>query len=232
MSFFKSKSASKGESMPKRALIEHRPWLLASIIAAVAFYFLRDNPLGEVWLIMIKGLAVGCLAFYAIRRATGPDAAIIAAVMMFGALGDMGIEFDFGLGGGLFFIGHVLAIWLYLRNPREHRSPSQKALAVVLLLGTPAISWLLSHDWAVTLYGLALGGMASTAWMSHFPRYRVGIGAVLFVVSDWLIFSRMGPFDLGVLPHYLIWPLYFAGQFMIATGVVQTLRHELADEDD
>ena len=74
--------------------------------------------------------------------------------------------------------------------------------------------------------------MASTAWMSHFPRYRVGIGAVLFVVSDWLIFSRMGPFDLGVLPHYLIWPLYFAGQFMIATGVVQTLRHELADEDD
>ena len=59
-----------------------------------------------------------------------------------------------------------------------------------------------------------------------FPRYRVGLGAVLFVVSDWLIFSRMGPFDLGVLPDILIWPLYFAAQLMIATGVVQVLRGE------
>lgn len=218
--------------MPKRALIEHRPWLLASIIAAVAFYFLRDGSLADIWKASIKGLAVGCLAFYAIKRGAGANATLVALVMMFGALGDMAIEFDFGLGGALFLVGHLIAIWLYLRHPREHHSPSQMALAGLLLLGTPAISWLLSHDWAVTLYGLALGGMASTAWMSHFPRYRVGIGAVLFVVSDWLIFSRMGPFDLGVLPHYLIWPLYFAGQFMIATGVVQTLRHELADEDD
>jgi len=94
------------------------------------------------------------------------------------------------------------------------------------LLGTPLVSWLLSGDLMVGLYGLSLGGMAACAWMSRFPRYRVGIGAVLFVISDFLIFSRIGPFDLGDLPHYLIWPLYFAGQFMIATGVVQTLRGE------
>jgi hypothetical protein len=30
--------------MAKQALIEQRPWLLASITAAVAYYFLRDNP--------------------------------------------------------------------------------------------------------------------------------------------------------------------------------------------
>jgi uncharacterized membrane protein YhhN len=42
--------------------------------------------------------------------------------------------------------------------------------------------------------------MAAAAWSSRFPRYRVGAGAVLFVISDWLIFSRMGSFDLGVLP--------------------------------
>ena len=33
--------------MAKQALIEQRPWLLASIAAAGAFYFLRDNPVGE-----------------------------------------------------------------------------------------------------------------------------------------------------------------------------------------
>jgi hypothetical protein len=50
------------------------------------------------------------------------------------------------------------------------------------------------------------------------------LGAALFVVSDWLIFSRFGTFNLGVLPDILVWPLYYAGQVMIATGVVQTLR--------
>lgn len=212
--------------MPKRALIDHRPWLLASVIAAVAYYFLRDNPIGEIWLIALKGTGVACLAFYAMRRGAVSDGQILAAVMLFSALGDMGIEIDFTLGGGLFFVSHVLAIWLYLRNPRAKPVGSQKALGVALLLGTPFISWVLSQDLAVALYGLALGGMAACAWMSRFPRYRVGIGAVLFVISDFLIFSQMGTFDLGDLPRFLIWPLYFAGQFLIATGVVQTLRGE------
>ena len=212
--------------MPKRALIEHRPWLLASVIAAVTFYFLRDNPIGEVWLIAIKSAAVAALAGYSLQRGFGPDAQILAAVMMFSALGDIGIEFEFIVGGGLFFMAHVLAIWLYLRNPRANPVGTQKALAVALLFGTPLISYLLSQDATVALYGLSLGGMAACAWMSRFPRYRVGVGAVLFVVSDFLIFSRMGVVDLGDIPAYLIWPLYFAGQFMIATGVVQTLRGE------
>lgn len=218
--------------MPKRALIEHRPWLLASIIAAVAFYFLRDGTLADIWKAAIKGLAVGCLAFYAIKRGAGTNATLIALVMMFGALGDMAIEFDFGLGGALFLVGHLIAIWLYLRHPREHHLPSQMALAGLLLVLTPLVSWILSGDPLVTLYSAGLGAMAATAWISRFPRYRVGLGAVLFVFSDWLIFSRMGAIDLGDVPQYLIWPLYYAGQFLIATGVVQTLRHELSEEDD
>lgn len=218
--------------MPKRALVEHRPWLLLAISAALAFYFLRDSSIGEVWLITLKGAGVACLAIYALRRAVGPDASILAAVMMFSALGDVGIEFDLMLGGALFAVSHAFAIWLYRRNPREHHAPSQMMLAGTLLIGAPLISWLLSGDVMVTLYAVTLGAMAACAWISRFPRYRVGIGAVLFVISDWLIFSELGPLDLGVIPHYLIWPLYFAGQFMIATGVVQTLRHELAEEDD
>jgi uncharacterized membrane protein YhhN len=78
----------------------------------------------------------------------------------------------------------------------------------------------------VAVYAVFLGAMAASAWYSRFPRYRVGTGAVLFVVSDWLIFSRMGPVDLGPLPDLLIWPLYYVGQVMIATGVVQCLRGE------
>jgi uncharacterized membrane protein YhhN len=122
----------------------------------------------------------------------------------------------------------VLALTLYLQphNKRSSHTPSQKAAAVALLLLTPIVCLLLTRDLNVGLYGLALGGMAAAAWMSRFSRYHVGIGALFFVVSDLLIFARMGGAGLGDLPHWLIWPIYYVGQFLICTGVVQTLRRD------
>jgi hypothetical protein len=213
------------------ALANHRPWLLVGIIAAVAFYVLRDGALGGAWVTLIKGSAVGALAIYAIVRGRGGDAHIFAAALGLAALGDMAIEFSLVIGGAAFFCAHVAAMALFLRFPRAQTSPSQKTLAVMLLLGTPFVSWLLSNDPQIALYGLSLGGMAACAWMSRFTRYRVGAGAVLFVVSDWLIFSELGTIDLAPLPQLAIWPLYFLGQFLIATGVVQTLRHELDEAE-
>jgi uncharacterized membrane protein YhhN len=97
-------------------------------------------------------------------------------------------------------------------------------LASALLIGTPLISWLLSRDAGVTLYATGLGAMAATAWISRFPRYRLGLGAVLFVVSDLLIFSRMGPLGGSAIPALLIWPTYFTGQALIAMAGVKALR--------
>ena len=212
--------------MPKRALVEHRPWLLVSITAAIAYYFLQDSALGGVWLILLKGSAMAALAIYALRRSGHPDSRLLVAIMLFSSLGDMGIELSFQIGGLFFFIAHLVATSLYLKNGRHISTFSQKGLSVVLLLGTPAISYLLSDNWQVTLYALSLGAMAATAWMSRFPRYRVGIGAVLFVISDWLIFAQMDQLNGNPISEWLIWPCYFVGQFMIATGVVQTLRGE------
>ena len=105
---------------------------------------------------------------------------------------------------------------------------SQKLAAVVLLVATPIISFLLPADRAaavpVALYALALGGMAGMAWTSAFPRYRVGIGALLFVVSDLLIFAEMGPMADSPVPGLTIWPLYYFGQFLICTGAIMRLR--------
>ncbi|MFL0356555.1 lysoplasmalogenase family protein [Erythrobacter sp. GH1-10] len=212
--------------MPKRALIDQRPWLLASVAAAIAFYFLRDNPIGGLYLILLKGAGVGLLAVYAFYRTKGLDGALIVLVLSLASAADMALEIDFTIGGGLFLASHLVALGLYLRNRRESTSASQKLLALALAISAPAISWLLSGDPMIALYAVSLGAMAAAAWMSRFPRYRVGIGAVLFVVSDWLIFSAMGPLDLAPLPEILIWPLYYAGMLMIATGVVQTLRGE------
>ena len=214
--------------MPKRALIQHRPWLLVSLACALAFYFLWNNPIGGLWLILLKGGAVGFLAVYALARAPGVDGVILTAALALSSLADMVLELSLEVGGALFAASHLVAVVLYLRNRRESTVWSQRLLAIALLAGAPAISYLLSGQVQIAIYAVTLGLMAASAWVSRFPRYRVGIGAVLFVVSDWLIFSRMGPFDLAPFPDMLVWPLYYAGQLMIATGVVQTLRGETA----
>ncbi|MEP2736364.1 MAG: lysoplasmalogenase family protein [Erythrobacter sp.] len=212
--------------MAKSALVEHRPWLMAAVIAAIAFYGLKNGALGELFLIPIKGAACAFLALYALRRSKHSDAKLLAAFLGLSALGDMGVIYDLKLGGALFFAAHLAGLSLFLRNLRASTTPSQKALGVALLLGTPFISWLISGDWQIALYSLALGGMAASAWMSRFPRYRVGIGALLFVFSDWLIFAEMSILEASPIPDLAIWPLYFLAQFLIATGVVQTLRGE------
>ena len=218
--------------MPKRALIEHRPWLLVSLASALAFYFLRDNPLGGVWLILLKGGACAFLAIYAWQRHDSQDARLIALYLGLCAIADMALELWFEVGGAIFVAAHMAAIALFLRNRREHIGGSQKMAAAGLLILTPIIAYLLAGAFAVALYGLALGGMAASAWASRFPRYRVGTGAALFVVSDLLIFSRMGPLADSSLPDLLIWPIYYSAQFLIATGVIRTLRGELKASTD
>ena len=207
-----------------RTLAHERPWLLVALVGAVAYYFLSDNQIGGVYLILLKGVGVAALAIYCWRRAKGASGALIGSVMALSAIGDMGIELDFLIGGAAFFAAHVAAIALYLRHPRPDPVASQKLAGGALLLLTPIIAFLLTSDWTVAVYAVSLGGMAAAAWWSAFPRYRVGFGAVLFVISDLLIFARMGPLQLEGIADLLVWPIYFSGQFLIATGVVQTLR--------
>ena len=160
----------------------------------------------------------------AVLAAAGLDARLLALYLAISAVGDMALELYFTAGGAFFFAAHIVALSIFLRNRREHPTASQKAAGAGLLIGTPVIAWLLTMDAAIGLYGLALGGMAAGAWLSRFPRYRVGAGAVLFVISDFLIFARMGGQLDPVIADWLVWPIYFVGQLLICTGVIQSLR--------
>jgi len=213
--------------MPKRALAAKRPYLLTSIVAALTFYVLDGGPVGELWLALIKGAAIALLATYAWHRSHSKDVHLIAAVMAVAAIGDMVIEFYQVEGGAIFFLSHLVALGLYLQshNRRSHLTGSQKAAALVLLLFTPLVAYLLAREWLVALYALSLGAMAAAAWTSRFSRYHVGIGALLFVASDFLIFASIGG-SLQRTAALLVWPTYYVGQFLICTGVVQTLRRD------
>lgn len=214
--------------MPQRALIDKRPWLVASLIAGISFYFFRHSQVPGLYLMAWKGAGVALLAGYALSRHKGADGRQIAAVMAFGALGDVLIELVLEWGAIAFLIGHVIAIQLYWRHRREQLCATQVATAVTMLLLIPAISFFLPADRVaapgIALYALGLGAMTAAAWTSSFSRYRVGIGAVLFAVSDLLIFARLGPLARSPLPDLLISPLYYFGQFLICTGVIGELH--------
>lgn len=199
-------------------------WILLAAILAGSTYLIAvigqlDGQAAIVW----KGSGVALLALYAALRAENLDGWLLAAVMAFGAAGDVLLDaVSLAVGAGAFAAGHIIAIWLYLRNRRRSPTGSQQALAIVLALGTPIIAWSLTQAIDVSIYASILGLMAATAWLSRFPRYRVGLGAVLFVASDLLIFGRMGPLAEQAGVGVAIWSLYFCGQLLILLGATDT----------
>ncbi|MBU6393946.1 MAG: lysoplasmalogenase [Sphingomonadales bacterium] len=212
--------------MPQRALIEQRPWLLASLIAGISYWFVAGSAIPGLYLILWKGAGVGLLAVYAWRHHPVPDAHRIALVMACDALGDMILEVDFTFGAMAFLLGHLVAIALYLKHHRRVMNPAERLATAGLLLAIPIVSFALTRRPEVALYALGLGGMTAAAYASDFPRCRVALGATMFAVSDLLIFARMGPMAESAVPHLLVWPLYYFGQFLITVGVIGALRQK------
>ncbi|WP_374138769.1 lysoplasmalogenase family protein, partial [Sphingomonas sp.] len=126
-----------------------------------------------------------------------------------------------------FLAGHLVAIALYARNLRPLRWQADAPIAVGRLLIIPLLAFVFHADRAaapgIALYATGLGAMAAMAWLSSFPRNWVSFGALLFAVSDLLIFARLGPLAGSIIPDLLVWPLYFGGQAMIAWGVAAAL---------
>ena len=224
-----------------------------ALVAGASFMIAGHLHVEGAGVIAWKGAGVGLLAMWAAKRTRahhlGRDGWLITAVMTLGALGDILIDaVGMSAGGAAFAAGHVIAIGLYLLHRRNSLSTSQQMLgwlvipaAVSIAIGAlgPAGTVLerLGADMSarqhsdtllILIYVALVAAMASAAWTSRFSRYRTGMGAMLFLASDLLIFARMGVLADSPLPHLLIWPLYFAGQALIAWGVVTMLIRDKA----
>ena len=210
-------------------LAHKRPWLLASLVAGLTFpaTWLLLPFEGNIFAILWKMTAVGLLVPFALRRHHRGEFVMLAVVLAFYALGDGLIELSMIYGALAFAVGHIIAIWIYARHRRVGATFSQRLLAVTLFVLTPVIAFLLPGDIdtgiQVAGYSVILSAMAAMAWNSNFPRYRVGAGAVLFVISDLLIFARLGPLADVEFASIAIWFLYYFGVLLIATGIAQTL---------
>jgi uncharacterized membrane protein YhhN len=203
--------------------------LVGGLSYFVAVYMRLDGPAIWAW----KAAGVGLLAVWAAANARSRDGKLIAAVLAFGALGDWLLDAVGMLAGAAAFAtGHLIAIILYLRNRRPSLTSSQGLLAWALVPLALINAWGLTRGAEASLMGAAIaytGGvaiMAATAWISRFPRYRTGIGAMAFLASDLFIFAGEGSTLSKDVTLWLVWPLYFGGQALIAWGVASTLAKE------
>lgn len=203
--------------------------LIAAIVAGASYvgsWFLGLPPTASVvW----KGSGVALLAVYAATQARTLDGGLLVVVLAFGALGDVLLETHGLVAGALAFLaGHLSAIALYLRHRDRALGRAGMAFALALIPVITVIAFLLPPDRAgaglIALYAAGLAAMATAAWISRFPRHLVAAGALMFVVSDLLIFLRTGRPILDILPVALaVWGLYFGGQALIAVGVARRL---------
>jgi len=199
---------------------------LLALLAGGSFYFTHWIWVADPWLWIWKGSGVGLLALWAGTQARSLDGWLIAAVLALGALGDVLLEtHGLSIGAVAFLAGHLLAVGLYLRN-REAPVWHMAVIATAVTLAAFVIPFQREAAPAIALYSAGLGLMAGAARISRFPRYSVALGAMLFVLSDMLIFARIGFLETSAIPGLLIWPTYFIGQALIAWGVVTTLARD------
>ena len=204
-----------------------RGLLIASLIFGLGYPLVWGlgwpGSLTTAW----KGAGVGLLALLAASQARNLDGWLLAGLLGFGALGDILLVGSITTGAIAFMIGHVIAVWLFLRNRRPRLSISQRALALLVIPASVLIAWLLPADRSqatgVAVYALFVAAMAAAAWASRFPRYVTGIGAMMFLASDLIIFARMGPLAGAAWAGTMIWLLYYAGQLLITLGVTRVL---------
>jgi uncharacterized membrane protein YhhN len=221
-------TARQGLVMEKGGL--YRAIFAAALLAGASYGLVGPLGVTGAAAIIWKGSGVALLAVWCAAQMRSDDQMLVAAVMALGALGDVLIE-TWGLTAGAmaFAAGHVIAMLLYFRNGRPWLTSSQYILSALVVPMSVFIAVTLVPTDArlsVGIYAFLVSAMAASAWISRFPRYRTGIGAMMFLASDLLIFSEMGAWAGSPVPPLLIWPLYFGGQALIAYGVVRTLITE------
>ncbi|MDG2532831.1 lysoplasmalogenase family protein [Sphingomonas sp. HITSZ_GF] len=205
------------------------PSFVAALLVGASYY-------ANVWLdiqgtpaVVWKGAGVALLALWARGKAVNSDGRMVGAVLALGALGDVLLELQGMAAGAVAFLaGHFLASYLYLRN---RRVPAAHWIAPAVAAGMALLGWWMFKGdaqvgmLAFYLFGLSL--MTASAMLSRLGTL-VALGALLFFVSDWLIFLNEGRMIAPLIAKLLVWPTYFIGQALIAWGAVHMLRGDKA----
>lgn len=215
--------------MPHRALIERRPLLVASLLAAAAFAWLQDSAFPGLYLLLLALLPYLLLAAYSLLRHRGNDTRVLAIMVALQGTGWAIAPLWPAVAMPALWLAFLAGLSLFLSHRTVAPDVDRKVAAVSLLLGTPVLC-LAAAGSGLLFFGLALGAMAAAAWVSTFPRSRVGVGAVVIVIGT--LMGMIGTHGIAAEVIALTaWPLAYLGALVLATGVTGELRGRAVFED-
>lgn len=224
--------------MGKPEITDYKSIVLASSAALGLLYGADFLPTDTLAVALIsKGAPVGLLALYAALNRN----ILLAAALGFGTAGDVFLagrfEAAFMFGLSAFLIGHLLyirLIWPARRGWRDVPGGQRAAVGLVAALGILQGAYLLPHlaglALPVMLYTAVLVAMTALAIVSRYPLRLVGLGAVLFFLSDLVL--GLGFFSPHIdVPRGLNWFLYYPGQLLLAYGLAGGLAGSAQKEE-
>ncbi|MBT0671044.1 hypothetical protein HT136_21970 [Novosphingobium profundi] len=215
--------------MPRRALVERRPWLLLSLATALAhaWFLVSRTPVPGVYFMALEALPLWLLSAYAVLRHKGRDTQLLALMLgLEGLAGALSMIYP-GLARTIMMLGWFAGLSLFLSHRTQAPDVNRRIGTAGLFLLTPLLCYFAASriGAAVPLfYGLALGGLAASAWMSTFAQSRVGVGGVLIVFGGVLQIT-VPDYLAGEAPQaVLAWAALYIGNLVLATGVTGELR--------
>lgn len=200
---------------------------MASLIAALIFWASRPFP-GRF---ILKGIPVLALALIVWNHKKSRQEITLFIALLFHCLGDVFLEIArvrlFLPAVGAFTLGHIFYILTFKVDVSSHHglSATRKMLvsAVIIfaiIMGVVIVPHLKTPLVApVVLYVIAISTMAIFAFLANYRTAWISLGAVSYLLSDSLIaINTFVHLFAGIA--YIIWPMYYLGQFLIVVGVL------------
>jgi uncharacterized membrane protein YhhN len=207
--------------------------LAVSAVAALIFWVSRAFT-GKATLVgfILKAIPVLALALIVWNHRKSRQEILLFIALLFHSLGDVLLEIErvrlFLPAVGAFMLGHTFYILTFKGDVAANLtlSTAKKLLvsgtiifaivmgmAVVPHLETPLIA-------PVVLYMLVISAMVIFAFLANYRTAWISLGAVSYLLSDSLIAINtfVHPFAGSA---YLIWPMYYLGQFLIVIGFLR-----------
>lgn len=202
------------------------PLVLFSIGIALLYWLVRAPlPYNAI----LKWLAIISLATFVWQQRQSWQEALLVVALCCHSVGDVLLDWDrtrlFLPAVGAFMVGHVLYLITFWPNLMALSSLpfAKKILAGTIVLYGIAMAMLIIPHLpknlltAVVVYMIVILTMTLVLTSANYRNPWLILGAVLYVISDSLIALNTFVRPLGMFVQ-LIWPLYYAGQLLIALG--------------
>ena len=193
------------------------------LLSAVYYLTIPWHPFPGSW--VVKAAPVAILAVLAGRK----GARGLATALAFSALGDALLESPNLFIGGLaaFLLAQITYTVVFVRQWKGVKVTPGAVLVLIYSAGLAA--WLLPEVGTIVVpvafYVVALTAMVTSAFTARFPNRWVEVGAILFLISDSVL--AVDRFRMPVpFAEWIIWPTYYVGQLLIATGFLSALAKD------